>query len=84
MTVYNKDVICPFYQTLHAKTKKEASKVKKSIGCEGINDTKEIVISFPTERKREIFSERHCCSFSYKKCPIAKMIMEVKYGERSG
>lgn len=59
----SQDIKCPYYK----------SDVSKKINCEGVI-TKFCTQTFKSEKMKELYKEKCCCSYDYKKCPYCKML----------
>lgn len=69
----NEKTICPFF-------KRESSKGKIGIICEGFEGVGEVAIYFTRNSKKRSFQESFCFCECYKGCPIAQLVDE-KYPE---
>lgn len=58
-------VICPFFKDMTS----EAIRCENVFSCSVIND-------FGSKNLKREHAERYCCTFNYKKCLLAKMLLE--------
>lgn len=68
--VKEKYIICPFY-------KKDKESKKNSIRCEGAVDKQTTELVFSCLSKKIDWQKSYCCSFSYLRCPYAKMLDDM-------
>ena len=60
------DVICPYY----------VNETNREIICEGvINNT--CSQPFRSQKNKNIFKDKYCNSFNYKKCPYSEMLEQL-------
>lgn len=62
--------ICPYF----------LREYNKSITCEGLEDTDEIMHRFDSAKDKCAFQRRYCFRYEYRRCPFAKAITE-KYNK---
>ena len=77
MTI-DKTAICPFFCEIHAAQYDHAEIIIK---CEAPVGFKSLFMTLGSPKKKKEYLTKHCCSFEYIQCPVARMLLSTKYGE---
>ena len=68
--IKEKYIVCPFFR--YRKSGKD-----NTIRCEGTTEGQTAELVFSRLSKKKEWQKEYCCSFSYLRCPYAKMLDDM-------